>query len=112
MTKIKEEDTITSTAQADPLIPKGNLSKQAEPPLTDVGNGLINDSDANITWVADANLFRTQVAQSGNAAAFVTTIINDYGRPFFLPNSTITYSLTAADFDTNSGAMMVWSKRP
>jgi len=33
LTKTEEKDTITSTAQADPLIPKRNLSKQAEPPL-------------------------------------------------------------------------------
>ena len=34
LTKIKEKDTIKSTAQADPLISKRNLSKQAEPPLS------------------------------------------------------------------------------
>jgi hypothetical protein len=33
LTKTEEKDTITSTAQADPLIPKRILSKQAEPPL-------------------------------------------------------------------------------
>ena len=33
LTKIEGQDTITSTAQTDPLIPKRNLSKQAEPPL-------------------------------------------------------------------------------
>src|SRR5271157_5821771 len=35
LTKTENKDTITSTAQADPLIPKRNLSKQAEPPLRD-----------------------------------------------------------------------------
>src|SRR5437868_607090 len=43
----------------------------ADAALTPVGNGLIDDPDANMTWVADANLFQTQAAQSGNAAAFV-----------------------------------------
>jgi len=33
LTKTEEKDTITSTAQANPLIPKRFLSKQAEPPL-------------------------------------------------------------------------------
>jgi hypothetical protein len=33
LTKTEEKDTITSTAQADPLIPEEFLSKQAEPPL-------------------------------------------------------------------------------
>ena len=31
LTKTEEKDTTTSTAQADPLISKRNLSKQAEP---------------------------------------------------------------------------------
>jgi hypothetical protein len=35
LTKTEEKDTITSTAQADPLISKRNLSKQAETPLID-----------------------------------------------------------------------------
>jgi hypothetical protein len=33
LTKTEDKDTITSTAQADPLIPEEFLSKQAEPPL-------------------------------------------------------------------------------
>jgi hypothetical protein len=75
--------------------------------LTDVGNGLINDPDAQMTWVADANLFKTQAAQSGNAAAFVNTIISDWGRPFTSStfNNGVTYGLTSADFDTSGGAM-------
>ena len=32
LTKTEDKDTITLTAQADPLISKRNLSKQAEPP--------------------------------------------------------------------------------
>jgi hypothetical protein len=32
LTKTEEKDTITSTAQAGPLIPEEFLSKQAEPP--------------------------------------------------------------------------------
>src|SRR5271168_4880125 len=34
LTKTEDKDTITLTAQADPLISKRNLSKQAEPPLS------------------------------------------------------------------------------
>src|SRR5579863_5890413 len=33
LTKTDDKDTITSTAQADPLIPEEFLSQQAEPPL-------------------------------------------------------------------------------
>jgi hypothetical protein len=71
------------------------------------GGLLVNDTDHNITWTADANLFQTQAAQSGDAAAFVTTIINDWGAPFVSSNfnNGISYSLTAADFDTSSGGM-------
>lgn len=68
------------------------------------GAHLVNDTDHNITWAADANLFLTQATQSGNPAAFVATIISDWGAPFVNPSfSGITHSLSAADFDTTGG---------
>jgi plastocyanin len=71
------------------------------------GGLLVNDTDHNITWTANANLFQTQAAQSGDAAAFVATIISDWGEPFVSPNfnNGVSYSLTAADFDPSSGGM-------
>jgi hypothetical protein len=71
------------------------------------GGQLVNDTDHNITWTADGNLFLTQATQSGDPAAFVATIISDWGMPFVSGNigSAASYSLTAADFDTNGGGM-------
>ena len=72
------------------------------------GGQLVNDTDHNITWTADGNLFLTQATQSGDAAAFVATIISDWGMPFVSSsnyNNGASYSLTAADFDTNGGGM-------
>jgi hypothetical protein len=72
------------------------------------GGHLVNDTDHNITWAADANLFLTQATQSGNPAAFVATIISDWSAPFVSASySGVTHSLTAADFDT-AGGNMTW----
>jgi hypothetical protein len=67
------------------------------------GGQLVNDTDHNITWSADGNLFLTQVTGNGDAAAFVATIISEWGMPFV--GSGISHSLTAADFDTVGGGM-------
>ena len=71
------------------------------------GGQLVNDTDHNITWTADGNLFLTQAAQSGNATALVAAIISNWGMPFVSPNfnNGVSYSLTAADFDTSGGGM-------
>jgi len=85
---------------AGPLVANAGL-------VSVTGGKLVNDTDDNITWTADANLFLTQATQSGDAAAFVATIISDWGTPFVSPNfnNGISYSLTAADFDTIGGGM-------
>ena len=46
------------------------------------GGKLVNDTDHNITWAADGNLFLAHATQNGDAAAFVATIISDWGMPF------------------------------
>jgi hypothetical protein len=67
------------------------------------GGQLVNDTDHTITWTADANLFQTQATASGDRAAFVATIIKDWGGPFV--RNGYSYTLSAADFDTSGGAM-------
>ena len=44
LTKTEEEETIIINRQTDPLIPKENLSKQAEPPLSHVSQQRTVDS--------------------------------------------------------------------
>lgn len=76
------------------------------------GGLLVNDPDANLTWVADANLMATQAAASGNVLAFVQTIIDDSGgvihdtpNAYDTPADSGVYNLSASDFNTATGAM-------
>jgi Protein of unknown function (DUF1566) len=62
---------------------------------------LVNDPDANLTWVSDANLMATQVDASGNAVAFVETIINDSGGTIISAQGVHTLSID--DFVTTNG---------
>jgi len=64
LTKTEEKNTITSTAQADPLISKRILSKQAEPPLTQA------------MAVAEAGL-QTVVPSAGSGAIAAAAIGQD-----------------------------------
>jgi hypothetical protein len=48
--------------------------------LVSIGNGLVNDTDHNITWTQDANLFQTQAATAalvGNLDGFVKSVMGD-----------------------------------
>ncbi|QSA97664.1 DUF1566 domain-containing protein [Methylococcus sp. EFPC2] len=83
--------------------------------LVDVGDGLIHDTDLNVTWAQDANLFKTLATASGNAAIFVTTVINSVGGVIHdTPNSLDTpahsgaYTLTAGDFNAATGQLSWW----
>jgi hypothetical protein len=81
--------------------------------LVDAGNGLVNDTDINVTWVRDANLFRTLAAQSGDSAGFVSAviasvpggIIADSGNFYDTPPFSGYHRLTAEDFSPDSGRM-------
>ncbi len=82
------------------------------------GGALINDPDANLTWVADANLLQTLATQSGNAAALVTAIINASGGVIYdtpntldTPPASGTYNLSSADFNTTTGQMDWWAAK-
>jgi hypothetical protein len=65
------------------------------------GGLLVDDPDANLTWVADANLMATQIDASGNAAAFVEAIINDSGGT--ITSSQGSHVLSSDDFITTAG---------
>jgi hypothetical protein len=73
--------------------------------LTPTGNGLVNHVDANLTWVADANLFVTQAAANPDLVADIVrlrylTMPDPYrgARPW-------EDALDAGEFSTATGAM-------
>ena len=80
------------------------------------GNSLVlNDTDLNVTWTQDANLFKTLATASGSAANFVTTIINSVGGKIYdtqnvydTPASSGYHTLKASDFNTTWGLMTWW----
>src|SRR4051812_46939777 len=63
--------------------------------LVDLGNGLINDPDDNLSWVGDANLFHTQATLDAN---LVATIVSDWTLAMPNPTQSGPYVLTSADF--------------
>ncbi len=68
---------------------------------------MIYDSDRNITWVADANLFQTQAASNASLVSQIMAanggIVND--TPNFFDGNDGVYNLSVTDFNTASGAM-------
>ncbi len=68
------------------------------------GNSLVvNDTDLNVAWTQDANLFKTQAAADSN---LVTTILGL--TPSVTDGLLGTYTLSASDFNTSTGAMNWW----
>ncbi len=71
--------------------------------------GMVYDDVHNITWAADANLFKTQAA--GNANLVSEIIAGNGGIILDTPNyynPSGTYELTTADFNTDTGRMTWW----
>jgi hypothetical protein len=74
----------------------------AQAALFDRGNGMIYDDDLNLTWLADANLFKTQYDADNSILGTLIgqTVADSYYGP---------YTTTANDFDTSTGAMTWWA---
>ena len=53
------------------------LASTSRAALVDVGNGLINHPAANLTWVADANLYRTMAIADADLATKVVAAWTD-----------------------------------
>lgn len=60
------------------------------------GGTMVYDNDRNITWVADANLFKTLAFASGNDTAYVQSVI---------AANAGTYTLSTNEFNTSFGRM-------
>lgn len=80
---------------------------------------VVYDSDLNVDWTQDANLFHTRANSFGaGASAFVTAVINASGGTISdTPNSLDTvsnsgsYTLSTNDFNTSTGQMTYWGAR-
>lgn len=74
--------------------------------LIDRGNGMIYDTELNLTWLSDANYFKTQAASDPN---LVNTIIANIGSVPDLYAGT--HTLTASDFNASTGGMTWWGAK-
>ncbi|NJA07162.1 hypothetical protein ACQE3E_04510 [Methylomonas sp. MED-D] len=76
--------------------------------LSRAGGTMVYDTDRNLTWVADANLFQTQAAANPN---LVNQIIANVGTINDTPNTSDTpansghYNLAAGDFNADAGQL-------
>ena len=86
------------------------LASTSRAALVDVGNGLINHPAANLTWVADANLFRTMATAD---AALVTKVVSAWtdGPIPTLAGDGTTHTIVAADFNAATGRMNWYGAR-
>ena len=76
--------------------------------LVDVGNGLINHPDANMTWSADADLFATMALSNPN---LVTQIVAAWtGGDMPVGNGT-DHTIVAGDFKVAEGTMNLFGAR-
>ncbi|MFP4075135.1 MAG: hypothetical protein ACLFTD_01410, partial [Halochromatium sp.] len=66
-------------------------------------SGLVYDAAQELTWLQDANLFKTQSA--GGNTAVRDAIISDIGS---ITHAGGTHTLTTSDFDLNNGDMTWW----
>jgi hypothetical protein len=79
-----------STAQAALVVPAGN-------PL------VVNDTDLNVAWTRDANLFKTMAASDPNLVSKIAAVTPTYNDP-----SWGMQTIDAGDFETGNGRMTWW----
>jgi hypothetical protein len=86
------------------------LAPTSRAALVDVGNGLINHPAANLTWVADANLFLTMATAD---ATLVTKVIAAWtdGPIATLAGDGTFHTIVAADFNATTGKMNWYGAR-
>jgi hypothetical protein len=86
------------------------LASTSRAALVDVGNGLINHPAANLTWIADANLFRTMAAADSTLVAKVVTAYTDGPIPTLAGDGT-THAIVSTDFNATTGEMNWYGAR-
>lgn len=72
------------------------------------GGTMVYDTDLNITWLADANLFKTQAAGNPNIVSEIIAANNGviHDTPNYYTNGT--HTLTTSDFNAVTGEMTGW----
>jgi hypothetical protein len=86
------------------------LASNGHAALNDVGNGLINHPAANLTWVADANLFRTMATADSSLVSKIVTAWT-LGPIPTLAGDGSTHTVVAADFNATTGKMNWYGAR-
>jgi hypothetical protein len=86
------------------------LASTSRAALVDVGNGLINHPAANLTWVADANLFLTMATADTALVTKVVSAWTDGPIPTLAGDGT-THTIVAADFNATTGRMNWYGAR-
>jgi hypothetical protein len=86
------------------------LASTSRAALVDVGNGLVNHPAANLTWVADADLFRTMAAADATLVTKIVTAWNLGPIPTLAGDGT-THTIVAADFNAATGKMNWYGAR-
>jgi hypothetical protein len=86
------------------------LASTSRAALVDVGNGLINHPAANLTWVADANLFRTMAAADTTLVTQIVTAWTDGAIPTLAGDGS-THAILGTDFDAATGKMNWYGAR-
>ena len=84
------------------------LASASRAALVDVGNGLINHPAANLTWIADANLFQTMAAADADLATKVVAAWTDGPIPTLDGGI---HTIVAADFNAATGKMNWYGAR-
>ncbi len=74
--------------------------------------GMVYDDVNNITWATNANLFATQAAGNSNLVSEIIAanggVIHDTPNDYDTVPNTGAYTLTVADFNTDTGQMTWW----
>jgi hypothetical protein len=107
MKKTTRMNTASRFAATFALVLLASTSRAA---LVDVGNGLINHPAANLTWVADANLFLTTATADATLVTKVVAAWTDGPIPTLAGDGT-THTIVAADFNAATGKMNWYGAR-
>jgi hypothetical protein len=86
------------------------LASTSRAALVDVGNGLINHPAANLTWVADANLFQTMAAADATLVTQIVAAWTDGPIPTLAGDGS-THTLLITDFNAATGQMNWYGAR-
>ncbi len=102
---MKQQKTLLALA----LLASAAITSTSQASLIARDGGMVYDDVNNITWAADANLFATQAANNPNLVDEIIAgnggVIHDTPNPM---SPSGTYTLSTADFNTNTGEMTFW----